>query len=45
MDLINIKNLFFKYQKTEVLENVNLTIKDDDYLAIIGPNGGGKSTL
>ena len=45
MDLINIKNLFFKYQKTEVLENVNLTIKDDDFLAIIGPNGGGKSTL
>ena len=45
MNLINIKNLFFKYQKTEVLENVNLTIKDDDFLAIIGPNGGGKSTL
>jgi len=45
VDLINIKNLFFKYQKTEVLENVNLTIKDDDFLAIIGPNGGGKSTL
>ena len=45
MDLINIKNLFFKYQKTEVLENVNLTIKDDDFLAIIGPNGGGNSTL
>lgn len=45
MDLININNLFFKYQKTEVLENVNLIIKSDDFLAIIGPNGGGKSTL
>ena len=45
MDLIKIKNLFFKYQKTDILENVNLTIKDDDFLAIIGPNGGGKSTL
>ncbi|MFV7789865.1 metal ABC transporter ATP-binding protein [Aliarcobacter lanthieri] len=45
MNLINIKNLFFKYQKTDVLENVNLTIKNDDFLAIIGPNGGGKSTL
>lgn len=45
MDLIKIKNLFFKYQKTDILENVNLTIKDNDFLAIIGPNGGGKSTL
>nr|WP_207190533.1 ABC transporter ATP-binding protein [Aliarcobacter lanthieri] len=45
VNLINIKNLFFKYQKTDVLENVNLTIKNDDFLAIIGPNGGGKSTL
>lgn len=45
MYLIKIKNLFFKYQKTDILENVNLTIKDDDFLAIIGPNGGGKSTL
>ena len=45
MNLININNLFFKYQKTDVLENVNLSIKSDDFLAIIGPNGGGKSTL
>lgn len=45
MDLIKIKNLFFKYQKTDILENVNLKIKDNDFLAIIGPNGGGKSTL
>ncbi|RBQ28355.1 metal ABC transporter ATP-binding protein [Aliarcobacter vitoriensis] len=45
MNLININKLFFKYQKTDVLENVNLTIKNDDFLAIIGPNGGGKSTL
>jgi len=27
------------------LENINLTIHDNDFLAIIGPNGGGKSTL
>ncbi|HJE03274.1 MULTISPECIES: metal ABC transporter ATP-binding protein [Arcobacteraceae] len=45
MNLINIENLFFKYQKTDVLENINLKIRDDDFLAIIGPNGGGKSTL
>ena len=45
MNIININNLFYKYNKTEVLENINLTINNDDFLAIIGPNGGGKSTL
>ena len=45
MELINISNLFYKYNKTDVLEDINLSIKDDDFLAIIGPNGGGKSTL
>ncbi len=45
MELININGLFYKYHKTDVLENINLSIKNDDFLAIIGPNGGGKSTL
>lgn len=45
MELININNLFYKYHKTDVLENINLEIKNNDFLAIIGPNGGGKSTL
>lgn len=45
MDLINVYDLSYKYQKQNVLENINLSIKDNDFLAIIGPNGGGKSTL
>ena len=45
MELIKINDLFYKYNKTDVLENINLSIKNDDFLAIIGPNGGGKSTL
>lgn len=45
MELITISNLSYKYHKTEVLENINLKINNDDFLAIIGPNGGGKSTL
>lgn len=45
MELVNISNLSFKYEKTQVLDNINLSIKDSDFLAIIGPNGGGKSTL
>lgn len=45
MELITISNLSYKYHRTEVLENINLKINNDDFLAIIGPNGGGKSTL
>jgi zinc transport system ATP-binding protein len=42
---IQINNLCFSYDKTEVLENIHLNVKSNDFLAIIGPNGGGKSTL
>ena len=45
MNLIQIENLTHYYGNTKALENVNLTIKNSDFLAIIGPNGGGKSTL
>ncbi len=45
MSLIEIKNLSFSYDKDKVLENINLTVEKKDFLAIIGPNGGGKSTL
>ena len=46
MEILNIKELSYSYQNSfKVLENINLTIKDDDFLAIIGPSGGGKSTL
>ena len=43
--LINIENLSFSYQKDKVLDNINLQVLKKDFLAIIGPNGGGKSTL
>ncbi len=45
MDAINIKHLFFAYEQELVLEDINLSIDPLDFLAIIGPNGGGKSTL
>ena len=45
MTVIEIKNLSFSYHKQKILENINLTVKEKDFLAIIGPNGGGKSTL
>lgn len=45
MKQIQIENLYFSYKKTDVLEDINLEINQRDFLAIIGPNGGGKSTL
>ena len=45
MSIIEIKNLSFCYDKQKILENVNLNVEERDFLAIIGPNGGGKSTL
>jgi zinc transport system ATP-binding protein len=45
LPILEIKNLNFSYAKQKVLEDVNLRVNKDDFLAIIGPNGGGKSTL
>ena len=43
--MINIKNVYFSFPDTEVLEDVNLCINDGEFVGILGPNGGGKSTL
>lgn len=45
MPVIDIKNVSFAYDKQMILENINLSVDEKDFLAIIGPNGGGKSTL
>ncbi len=45
MRLISIQNLSVRYDEAEVLDKVNLDIWSDDFLGIIGPNGGGKTTL
>ena len=44
-NVIDLKDVWVSYDGVRVLESVNLTVKDRDFLAIIGPNGGGKSTL
>jgi zinc transport system ATP-binding protein len=43
--IIDIQNLNFSYNSQPVLLDVNLTIKSGDFAAMIGPNGGGKTTL
>jgi len=43
--ILSIKDLSFSYAKQTVLENIDLEVEEKEFLAIIGPNGGGKSTL
>jgi len=43
--LVKIKNLSVGYDKVPVLQNLNLEIFEKDFLGVIGPNGGGKTTL
>ena len=43
--LISLKNVSVQYESTTALEDVSLDIYPDDFLGIIGPNGGGKTTL
>lgn len=42
---ITIRNLKVRYDNLTVLEHVDLDIYANDFIGIIGPNGGGKSTL
>jgi zinc transport system ATP-binding protein len=44
-NLIELHNISFSYGKNQVLKNVDLNVHKGDYLGIIGPNGGGKTTI
>ncbi len=42
---IEFDNVTFSYNKENVLENINLSIKPGETIAFVGPSGGGKTTL
>src|ERR1700722_18309170 len=44
-NLIEIENLSFSYEETPILLGVNLSVHKGEFLAIFGPNGGGKTTF
>lgn len=43
--IIELKNIWKQYDNRCILENINLSIYKNDFIAITGPNGGGKTTL
>lgn len=43
--LIELKNVSFQYDYTQVLSNISLKVEQGDFLALLGPNGSGKSTM
>ena len=43
--LLTIENLTAGYENKVVLKDVTMTVDENDFIGIIGPNGGGKTTL
>jgi zinc transport system ATP-binding protein len=44
-ELLQLQSICAAYDEKLVLENVNLSVKENDFIGVIGPNGGGKTTL
>ncbi|MDY6915440.1 MAG: metal ABC transporter ATP-binding protein [Candidatus Cloacimonadota bacterium] len=43
--VIELKNVSYNYGHQPSLKNINLEVEENDFMAILGPNGGGKTTL
>ena len=44
-EVISAKNIRLAYTRVPVLEGISFTVQAGDYIGLIGPNGGGKTTL
>jgi zinc transport system ATP-binding protein len=45
MPLVELRGVCFNHETVPVLEDITLSVERGDFLGIIGPNGGGKTTL
>jgi zinc transport system ATP-binding protein len=44
-EVISVEHLWAGYGRDPVLEDINLSVREGDFVGLIGPNGGGKTTL
>jgi multiple sugar transport system ATP-binding protein len=44
MSTVELKNIFKKFDQTEVLHNINLSVPEGEFVVLVGPSGCGKST-
>jgi len=44
-EVVSIKDIWVHYDGIPILEGISLSVASGDFLGIIGPNGGGKTTL
>ena len=45
MPVIRVEDLYYRVGKQEILSDISFEIEQGDYVALLGPNGGGKTTL
>ena len=45
MNALEAKNIRFYYDKTQIIDNISMSLSQGEFLGIIGPNGAGKSTM
>ncbi len=43
--MIQFKNVSFSYPDSPILQNIDFILHDGEFIGILGPNGGGKSTF
>ena len=44
-EVIRLENVSIGFEKTPILDGINLSISRDEFWGVVGPNGGGKTTL
>lgn len=43
--MIELKNVSFSFPDAEILDDVSFTLNDGEFIGVLGPNGGGKTTF
>lgn len=44
-EVVRLEDIWVHYNGTPILEGITLSVEQGDFLGVIGPNGGGKTTL